>query len=230
MFHPTKRQIASGLLYLIAGHMILLPPLVFQLVTQFVPPADVLPIFQFTLILITTCFYLFLLRRPLGDGLRKLGKLIPTLIWMIPVGYVVVLVLRAVVTMVIVNYYGELNFGANQEVVESITAQAPHLMAFAAIVLAPLWEELLFTGLLFGWLREKSRFLAYLVASLAFGLLHTWTMFTFGFSLLAVLITLIYVPSALISCRLYEKTGNLWSSILFHSFSNGMAMLAMTLV
>lgn len=230
MFYPTRRQVVCGLLYLIVGHLILLPPLVFQLVTHFFPPTHVLPVFQFTLILITTSFYLFLFWQPLGDGLRKLGKLIPALIWMIPLGYVMVLLLRSVVTMGIIHYYGELNFGANQEMVATVTAQAPYLIAIAAIVLAPLWEEVFFTGLLFSTLRQKSRFLAYLIAPFTFGLLHTLVMFISGFSLLAVLITLVYVPSALVSCRLYEKTGNLWSSILFHSFSNAMAMLAMTLV
>jgi len=225
----TKRQLSIGLFYLLAIHLTLLPPLVFSLVENFFPGPNLNPIFQFILILVTTCFYIFLLRRPLGEGLRTLGKLTPTLLWAIPVGYVVTLLLRALVTFLIVMVYGDFNFGTNQETVEAVAAQAPMLIAFMAIVLAPLWEELFFTGLLFGGLRQKSRFLAYLAAPLAFGLLHTWVMFMDGFSLLTVLITLIYVPSAFVSCRLYEKTGNIWSSILFHSFSNALAVLVMTM-
>lgn len=230
MFQPTKKQTLSGIAYFLVFHMILLPPIVFQLLRIFFSGNRIMPIFQFALILITTCFYLFLFRQPLKQGLRKLGKLVPSLLWRVPVGYIVVLVLRAVIMVVIVHYYGEPNLGLNQDAVENIAMQAPLLIAFLAIVLAPLWEELLFTGLIFGSLQRRSRLIAYVVASLGFGLLHTWPMFIGGFSTLSILITLIYVPSALVSCRLYEKTDNLWSPIIFHSFSNAVAFLTMAMV
>ena len=229
MFYPTKRQFIVGILYFFIGHMLILPPVVFELTAIFTSGELFEPLFQFSMILISTVFYCYLFRKNIRESFKNIKSLKP--LWkLIPLGYIITLILRFIVSLLIVLFsYDDLNMGVNQEIVETVIVQAPVLIAITAIILAPIWEELFFTGLIFGKLRKKNRFLAYAVASLSFGLLHTWFGFIVDFDWMLVLITLIYVPSLLVSCWLYEKTNNILSAILFHSFANAFAVFAILL-
>lgn len=48
-------------------------------------------------------------------------------------------------------------------------------MAFQSVVLAPILEELLFRGLVFRSLRDKSKWLAIFASSFLFGFLHIYS-------------------------------------------------------
>jgi membrane protease YdiL (CAAX protease family) len=85
-------------------------------------------------------------------------------------------------------------------------------------VAAPLSEELLFRGYLFGGLREKlSRWPAALVAGAVFGALHALT----GISAVPQLIAF-----GVILCLLYEKTGSIVPGIILHMLNNSAALLS----
>lgn len=85
-------------------------------------------------------------------------------------------------------------------------------------VAAPLSEELLFRGYLFGGLREKlSRWPAALIAGAIFGALHALT----GISAVPQLIAF-----GVILCLLYEKTGSIVPGIILHVMNNSAALLS----
>ncbi|HIG05488.1 MAG TPA: CPBP family intramembrane metalloprotease [Planctomycetes bacterium] len=81
-------------------------------------------------------------------------------------------------------------------------------MAVTVIVIAPCTEEVLFRGLLFRYLRDRNGFIpAALISSMLFGLLHdssSGPVAVLGFLL----------------AWLYQRSGNLWLSILLHSMFN----------
>jgi len=89
------------------------------------------------------------------------------------------------------------------------------LIAFGAIIVAPLFEEFLFRGHLQTLLSRATRhpWLAVLIASILFALVHHWS---------------IWLPIFTLSVCLgymYERTGNLWVSVLMHAMFNGFSII-----
>ena len=83
----------------------------------------------------------------------------------------------------------------------------------ALVFIAPIAEEILMRGWLYGKLRTKLKApLAILLVSLVFALLHgQWNVGVTVFSL------------SLVLCTLREITGTIWSGIILHMLSNGIA-------
>lgn len=103
---------------------------------------------------------------------------------------------------------------------ENITHRYELLLAFATLVIAaPVAEEILFRGYLYGKLRRStSIWLTMLVTSLLFAALHLpgteglqWNVAVDVFVL------------SLFLCGLREITGSIWAGILLHSIKNGIA-------
>lgn len=89
------------------------------------------------------------------------------------------------------------------------------LIFLQVLILAPLSEELLFRGFLFKWLRSKMSFTAAaIVLSLIFAFMHQAS---------ADLLPLFVL--SLLLCFVYERTGNLWNSILIHGIHNSLGSL-----
>ena len=83
-------------------------------------------------------------------------------------------------------------------------------MLFALGVVVPIAEELMFRGLLFGWLRSRLGLRpAMAISALCFSLLHG----------IAWLIPAIFVLG-LILAWVYEKSGSLWAAITTHGLFN----------
>jgi membrane protease YdiL (CAAX protease family) len=81
------------------------------------------------------------------------------------------------------------------------------------IVIAPLAEEILFRGFLYGKLRRRLPiWVAMLVTSLLFGLVHgQWNVGVDVFAL------------SLVLCGLRETTGSIWAGVLLHMLKNSVA-------
>jgi CAAX protease family protein len=85
------------------------------------------------------------------------------------------------------------------------------------VIAAPISEELLFRGLIFGGIRKHMpRIAAALVAGLIFGALHALT----GLSAVPPLIFFGFVL-----CLLYEKTGSVVPGIILHMLNNSVALI-----
>ncbi|MCR5088960.1 MAG: CPBP family intramembrane metalloprotease [Oscillospiraceae bacterium] len=97
--------------------------------------------------------------------------------------------------------------------------------AAMAVFLAPVSEELIFRGAVFGSLRRFSRPLAYAVSMLLFSLYHVW-----GFALedpVNWLYLLQYLPVSWLLCRCYERCDSIWGSIFFHMLINSVSLRAL---
>ena len=98
--------------------------------------------------------------------------------------------------------------------------------AALAIFLAPLVEEPIFRGAIFGSLRDKNRILAYAASMLLFALYHVW-----GYALsdpIYWLYLLQYLPVSWLLCRCYERCNTIWGSIFFHMTVNAVSISALT--
>ena len=114
----------------------------------------------------------------------------------------------------------------NNAAIFSLAGENMGMMTAVAVFLAPIAEEAMFRGGVFGLLRRFSRVAAYGASALIFALYHIWS-----YALddpTAWLYLLQYLPAGILLARMYEKTNSLWSSIFLHMTVNGVSMLAIS--
>ena len=114
----------------------------------------------------------------------------------------------------------------NDEAVDALLRTEKGKMSAVTVVMAPLLEELMFRGGVFGTLRRWNRAAAYIGCLLLFALLHTWQYALYDPKYL--LFILQYLPAGWLLCRCYEKTECIWASILLHVMNNSFALLLLT--
>ena len=95
-------------------------------------------------------------------------------------------------------------------------------MFAVAVLLAPIVEEPLFRGLLYGQIRRRSRAAAYCVSVLLFCFYHVWQYLLLDWRYIFQMIN--YVPASVGLCYSYEKSGTVWAPIAFHMFINAVSM------
>ncbi|MBR0040141.1 MAG: CPBP family intramembrane metalloprotease [Oscillospiraceae bacterium] len=116
----------------------------------------------------------------------------------------------------------------NNEAVFSLAGEDLGMTTAVAVFLAPIVEEAMFRGGVFGLLRRRNRLAAYAVSVALFAVYHIW-----GFAAddPAVWIYLLqYLPAGVLLARVYEKTNSLWSAIFLHMTVNGVSILALSML
>ena len=87
-------------------------------------------------------------------------------------------------------------------------------------------RETLFRGLVFGGLKERSRFLAYAVSCALFALLHVWQFAVANRDAAYFLLMAQYWIPGLVLAWAYDHSGTLWASIALHSGINALSVLS----
>ncbi|MDO5451708.1 MAG: CPBP family intramembrane metalloprotease, partial [Candidatus Saccharibacteria bacterium] len=139
-----------------------------------------------------------------------------------PVGFAVYLMLAAVLTAIF-TVFPWFDPGETQNIGFSLTLTGfDRIVAFATlVVVAPIAEEIIFRGWLYGKLRAKlsekvsnvaGMIISILLVSVLFGVVHLqWNVGVNVFALSVVL------------CGLREITGTIYAGILLHMLKNGVA-------
>jgi len=112
----------------------------------------------------------------------------------------------------------------NDETILGLIGQNRIVMLICSVFLAPLVEETLVRGLLFGVIRRKSRIIAYAVTIIFFAVMHVWQylmLYDFKDVLLAALQ---YIPAGIALGWTYEKSNTVWAPILLHAIIHGISM------
>ncbi len=113
----------------------------------------------------------------------------------------------------------------NQEAIVAMTMTDFRPMFGLTVFLAPLVEESLFRGVVFGSLYRKSRLLAYVGSVGLFCVYHIWQ-FAAAYGDPALLLYAVqYLPVSIALCWLYERTGSVWSPIFLHMLLNGLSVM-----
>lgn len=132
-----------------------------------------------------------------------------------PAGMVAYLILTTLVMQLAMMTLTFVDYSQDQETgFAQIATRWEYIVAFVSLVLvAPVAEEALFRGYLFGKLRKVAPlWLAILITSLLFAVVHgQWNV---GIDVFALSIVL---------CLLRVVSGSLWPSILLHMLKNGVA-------
>lgn len=112
----------------------------------------------------------------------------------------------------------------NDETVVALVSQNRWVMIVCSVVLAPVVEETLVRGLLFGSIRPKSRIAAYVVTVIFFAVIHVWQ-YLVSYDLAAVALCAVqYIPAGIALGWTYEKSGTIWGPIALHMTVNAISM------
>lgn len=114
----------------------------------------------------------------------------------------------------------------NDSAISAQIGSAPHMTTLIVIFLAPFVEETLFRGLVFGGLKERSRFLAYVVSCALFALLHVWQFAVANRDAAYFLLMVQYLIPGLVLAWAYDHSGTLWASIGLHAGVNALSVLS----
>ncbi len=134
-------------------------------------------------------------------------------------------VLEMGLTLIVSSLFQLLGLDASSPNNGAVMSMAPEgfyrLLAMTA-VMAPVVEETLFRGLLFGALYRYSRVLAWITSAAAFSLYHVWQYAVYDPALLVT--ALLYLPASLALNWCYLTSGSIWAPILYHSLTNVFAV------
>lgn len=126
---------------------------------------------------------------------------------------------------ILLIFIGVIDSNPNQNTVEALASTDKRTMMVLAVLLAPMVEEPIFRGGVFCTLRRRSRIAAYVVTVLLFGLYHIWSYMISARDITILIYVLQYVPGGIALCYAYDKSGSIWTAILFHMSYNFISML-----
>lgn len=136
-------------------------------------------------------------------------------IFLAPIGYVVSIVATLGVTLLMQAIAPSINWNQAQDVgFNAVYTDLDKIITFIAlVVLAPITEELIFRGFLYGKLRSRlSALPAIIVVSVLFGLMHgQWN------------VGIVVGVMSIFLCIARELTGTIYAGILMHMIRNGVA-------
>lgn len=141
-----------------------------------------------------------------------------------PAAFVIYLIASGIVTYLVTKFVTGFDASEQQQIgFENLTLQYEYVLAFLTLVIiAPIAEEVLFRGYLYGKLRKHAPlWVAVLITSVLFGLAHTQPTEGGGISGLNVAVDVFML--SIVMCGLREITGSIWAGILLHMLKNGLA-------
>lgn len=110
---------------------------------------------------------------------------------------------------------------ANQPLIEAVGARHPILLPLFVVLLAPLYEELLFRRVLFGRLWAAGRpLLGLVLSSAAFACMHELPGTGGNGPLAGTLLWTCYAVMGALFAWVYRRTGTLWAAIGAHALNN----------
>lgn len=220
----TRTEGILGLCYLVFQLTILPFVISFVCVLLDVPLSEAelnFAIFALEFICVTAIFHRFLIDN------AKIALASPRLcLKEAGVGLVIYWLGSYIVGIVIMLLYPDFT-NVNDASIAELTQENFSLMAIATVVLAPITEETLFRGLVFGGLYNRSRITAYAVSVLSFSALHVVGYIGLYEPLHLLLCFLQYIPAAISLCWAYVRADSLWAPILMHMTINQIAVFFM---
>ena len=118
-------------------------------------------------------------------------------------------------------------YNVNDSYISSIAQQDYPLIFIGTALLVPLTEEVLYRGLIFAGLYNRSKLLAYTLSTLFFAVLHILAYIGSYSPLQLGLCLLQYLPAGICFGWAYAKTDSIWTPVLIHMINNTLAVLTM---
>lgn len=118
----------------------------------------------------------------------------------------------------------------NNTAVEELSQVNSGATRAMAVFIAPIVEECLFRGVVFGSIREKSRVGAYAASAVLFSVYHVWQ-YALVYADWGMLVYAIqYIPVSIALCLCYDKSRSIWTPIFFHMMVNAASFALLELL
>jgi membrane protease YdiL (CAAX protease family) len=221
---PSRRETLWGGIYLML-YMSVLPaavPLVTMLTMPETSEAGMNVVFLSLNFAATVVIFRKYLLQTVKDGLQKPLRTL----WYALLGYLGTWALGDLISQVILFLDPEFT-NVNDSNIAGMMQENFLLMALGTVVLAPISEELLFRGLIFRGLYDRSPAIAHILTMVIFSMIHVS-----GYVILYPMKTLFfcflqYLPIAYCLSFAYRYSGSLLAPILIHMANNLVATAAM---
>ena len=116
----------------------------------------------------------------------------------------------------------------NQAPIQQALAASPWFVGVFVVLIAPMYEELLFRRVLFGRLWAAGRpWLGMWLAGFAFALMHEPPGLTGNGGPATLLLWTVYTGMGVAFAWVYRRTGTLWAPIAAHALNNALALLVL---
>lgn len=140
-------------------------------------------------------------------------------------GVFIYLVLSALFAFAAAHFSGFPSTQAQDVAFQNLSLRYEYFLAFVTlVVIAPLAEELLFRGYLYGKIRKRAPFwITMLLVSLVFASLHLPGVNTDGSIQWQWNVALDVFALSLVLTSLREYTGSIWAGVCLHAIKNGIA-------
>ena len=218
-FPMKKTERILGCVY-IPVHGFILPLLISSLIGLFAPktgtPSQILIYYTVSFILTLIMMFSFL-KTSFSDFIDGFWPAIQAII----LGYVLYRALSWLAVLLLTKIMTSEN--PNTDAINEAVKLNMNMIVIVTAVLAPIVEESIFRGALFGTIRQKSRIAAYIVTVLVFAFYHIWQYLLTGFSINSLLLGIQYIPASVALIWCYERGGTIWAPILLHSAINLLA-------
>ena len=131
---------------------------------------------------------------------------------------------KFLISILIIFLYPQFSNLNDSAVMDSV-AQNYTLMSIGTIILAPIAEEVLYRGVVFGCLHKKNAILGYVISTVVFSLIHIVSYIHLYDPMALLCSFLVYLPAGLCLAWAYAKSGNIIAPILIHIAVNQLGIL-----
>ena len=220
----TKLELILGWIYMVLQLLAL--PLLFNLANILLgEPMNMAELnfcfFCFNFLCATIIFRKYLLGNLKIFFARPLRSLFSAVI-----GFVGYWAISFVLSMIIFMIYPDFS-NVNDDTISIMVQENFALMSIGTVVLVPITEELLFRGLIFRGIYNRSRFWAYAISAVAFSLPHVVGYIGMFDPLLLLLCFVQYLPAGLCLSWAYARADSIFAPVLMHMVINLIGMFAM---
>ena len=225
---PSKLQLLLGLIYL-PVELLLLPllmSLAVLLLKSFLPLTVTQGQFNGIYFAINFVVVLIIFRKFLLQELHRCRERMSSISQTAGLGFLVYMAVNFALSLVILLVEPE--FGnVNDAAIASMASQDYWIILVGTVFLVPLTEELLFRGVLFAGLYNRSPLLAYLVSGLVFSAVHVVGYIGQYPPLTLLLCLLQYVAPSICLCWSYAKSDSILTPVIIHTVVNAIGVLSM---
>lgn len=146
-------------------------------------------------------------------------------IFTLVLSYMVAVMLSWAVQLIALAFGVDLASPPNNDTVMDMAGQGFNAVFAMSVFLAPIVEEPLFRGAVFGSIYKRNRYAAYAVSTLLFSLYHVWQYAVVYGDVTYLVYMLNYVPASVALAFAYERSGSIWVPMALHAAINAASML-----
>ena len=223
--HMTRTQVILGWIY--AGMHILVLPWLLNLYAEFSPNPVTNAQYNLLWYGIGIVFVLCVMLRWLRSNYDTLLDNFRICVLSVMLGLIIQYAMSMPVALILMLTESAVTENPNNANIMEMAVGNFGVIKALAFFVAPIVEEVLFRGVIFGSIRPRSRRWAYIVSVGLFAVYHVLSYVLESGDAMQLIYILQYIPAAVALAWVFEHSGCIWTSIFYHM---GFNMLSFTVL